>query len=209
MDSSTSVQFYNTSGNSSPDSLAVLSPEEHARAARFHFERDRQRWSQGRAWVKQQLAAQLAVPPNAVILTTEPGGRPFLADHPGFDFNLSHTGDWIALATSRNGRIGLDIEIIDPAFPALEIATEFFLPQEHAWVASGPIDRFFQLWTAKEALMKATGRGMSLAPDKILVSLNGDQPAMVTNLETGDTHDVISSPGPGSTIVAVVRLASL
>jgi hypothetical protein len=57
--------------------------------------------------------------------------------------------------------------------------------------------------------MKATGRGMSLAPDKILVSLNGDQPAMVTNLETGDTHDVISSPGPGSTIVAVVRLASL
>jgi phosphopantetheinyl transferase len=180
-----------------------LSAAEQTRAGRFHFERDRQRWIRGRAWVRQQLGATLGLPPRQVELAAEPGGRLYI---PGaaIDFNLSHTGNWIALGICRGGRLGVDLETVDPAFPTLEIAREFFLPEEHDWIASGPIDRFFHLWTAKEALMKATGRGMSLQPDKIFVTTRDDQPATVTNLETGEVHSVTTWGGPGDTIAAVV-----
>jgi 4'-phosphopantetheinyl transferase len=198
--------FHNTSGEPSSEAWQVLTPQERARAARFHFERDRHRWVNGRAWVRGQLAARLACPAASLELAVEPGGRPSLKDYPGLDFNLSHTGDWIALVMCQEGRIGVDLETVDPTFPALEIAREFFLPAEHDWIAAGPVERFFHLWTAKEALMKATGRGMSLPPDKILVTIRNGRPETVTQLETGAVHPVTTRPGPGDTIVATVWL---
>lgn len=207
MDSAAFVQFHNTSGTPPPETIALLSGIEQARAERFHFEHDRHRWINGRAWVKQQLATHLQVPAPTLDFSTTAHGRPFLPDYPGTDFNLSHTGEWIALAICPgNGRIGLDIETIDPTFPALEIAREFFLPEECLWLSQGPIKRFFQLWTVKEALMKATGLGMSLPPDRILVNVQADHPVAVTNLETGTKHQVQSYPGPGNTMVATVHL---
>ena len=187
---------------------SILSGSERLRAARFHFDRDRQRWVRGRAWVRQQLGSVLGLSPEAVEIAAEPGGRPYV---PGaaLDFNLSHTGGWIALGICQGGRLGVDLETIDPTFPALEIASEFFLPAERDWIAAGPVDRFFHLWTAKEALMKATGRGMSLPPDKICVGICDDTPSTVTNLETGETHPVITRPGPGSTILATVHLPAI
>ena len=225
------VTFHPTDGDGSAHveaAWSLLTNAEKERALRFHFERDRHRWIRGRAWVRQQLGAAVAQPAETLVISAEPAGRLYLPDHPTFDFNLSHTGGWIALGISQQcrigqtaqprqpgpigpigqtcpgGRIGIDLETIDRGFPALAIAAEFFLPEERDWIAAGPIDRFFQLWTAKEALMKATGRGMSLEPDKIRVDLLNDQPATITNLETGDTFPVTTWPGPGDTMAAVV-----
>ena len=186
----------------------LLASDEKERALRFHFERDRHRWIRGRAWVRRQLGDTLGLAPAEILITAEPGGRLCLPGYPNFDFNLSHTGGWIALGICQEGRIGVDLETVDPAFPALEIATEFFLPEERDWIAGGGVERFFHLWTAKEALMKATGRGMSLPPDKILVSISDGLLATVTNLETGENSAVTTWRGPGNTIAAVVILPS-
>ncbi len=198
------VQFFCTGGPPDAGTLAVLSPEEQVRASRFHFDRDRHRWTNGRAWIRRTLGNYLGLDPASLRIMAEPGGRPYLPDICGFDFNLSHTGDWIALAICQDGRIGVDLETIDPTFPAREIAREFFLPEECQWIANGPVDRFFQLWTAKEALMKATGRGLSLTPDRIRVSIRDGHPATVTNLETDETFPVTTWPGPRGTIAAAV-----
>jgi len=203
------VSFHCTEG---PDAMALaparalLSGPEQERAARFHFPRDRDRWICGRAWIRRELATFLRQRPESVQIGAEPGGRLYLPDFPRCCFNLSHTGDWIALVICQEGRIGVDLETVHPTFPALEIAREFFLPAEHDWIAAGPIERFFHLWTAKEALMKATGLGMSLPPDKIRVNLQDDHPVTVSNLQTGTTHPVQTYPGPGNTIVATVHL---
>ena len=197
-----------TEGDGTSDGEAawsILSASEHLRAARFHFERDRQRWVRGRAWVRQQLGSVLGLSPEAVEIAAEPSGWLYVQGA-ALDFNLSHTGGWIALGICQGGRLGVDLETIDPTFPALEIASEFFLPAERDWIAAGRVERFFHLWTAKEALMKATGRGLSLPPDKIRVSINDGTPSTVTNLETGETHPVTTRPGPGSTILATVHL---
>ena len=108
----------------------------------------------------------------------------------------------------QEGRIGIDLETVDPDFPAVEIAEEFFLPEERDWIGEGGVERFFHLWTAKEALMKATGRGMSLPPDKIFVSISDGLVATVTNLETGENSAVTTWRGPGNTVAAVVILSS-
>ena len=203
------VRFHPTDGPDADDvdaAWSFLTTPEKERAVRFHFERDRHRWIRGRAWIRQELGKALGQPAEAVAITAEPGGRLYLPDHPGFDFNLSHTGGWIALGICQEGRIGVDIETIDPTFPAMEIAAEFFLPEECDWIAQGSVERFFHLWTAKEALMKATGRGMSLPPDKISVTIRDGQPATVTNLETGGTCPVTTWPGPGGTIAAMLTL---
>lgn len=203
------ISFFSTEGPDAMDlaaSRTLLSEPEQARAARFHFPRDRDRWVRGRAWVRQELGTFLGQAPASLQIAAEPGGRLFLPAFPDCDFNLSHTGPWIALAICQQGRVGLDLETIDPTFPALEIAREFFLSDECRWLSAGPIDRFFYLWTAKEALMKATGSGMGLPPDKIRVHIQDDIPVSVTNLETGTTYPVETRPGPGHTIVALVHL---
>lgn len=203
------VVFHPTDGPDADDVDAawlILTSSEKERALRFHFERDRHRWVRGRAWIRQELGRTLNQPAESVAIMAEPGGRLYLPGHPRFDFNLSHTGGWIALGICQEGRIGVDIETIDPAFPALEIAAEFFLPEERDWINQGGVERFFHLWTAKEALMKASGRGMSLPPDKIFVALREGQPSTVTNLETGETFPVTTSPGPGDTIAAVMLM---
>ena len=185
---------------------ALLSPEEKTRAARFHFDTDRHRWIRGRAWIRQELALLLHTSAAHLHITAEPNGRLYLPNYRHLDFNLSHTGPWIALATTTTGRIGLDLETIDPAFPAREIATEYFLPSETAWLAHGPIERFFHLWTAKEALMKATGQGFLLPPNQILVNLQDNRPTSATNLLTGSTHPLTLHPSPAGTLATSILI---
>lgn len=184
----------------------ILNAAEQDRAGRFHHPLDRDRWVRGRAWVKQVLAQRLGVPAPSLLLKNEPDGRLTLPPEAGLDFNLSHTGSWIALGIVPSGRIGIDLETVQPDFPALEIAAEFFLPEERDWVAGGTIRRFFHLWTAKEALMKATGRGMSLPPNHIRVLVSGEKPVQVVNLEDGRASTVHTGEGPDGTIAAVVLL---
>lgn len=143
------------------------------------------------------------------------GGKLHLPDHPELGFNLSHSGDWIVLATAPGCEVGVDIENVDPTFPALEIADEFFLPSERKWIGAGkdPTLRFFQLWTAKEALMKATGEGMFLPPDQILITPaearagEGAAGATATDLRSGSIHNVLRGPDLGVAVPAGMVLA--
>ena len=63
-----------------------------------------------------------------------------------------------------------------PRFHAIDIAERFFCESEQAEIlraesATRP-RTFFQFWTAKEAVMKATSLGVSLEPSRVEVGLN-------------------------------------
>jgi 4'-phosphopantetheinyl transferase len=169
-------------GTDGPGPAAPASADEADRASRFHFEPDRRRWLAGRAWVRRTLGAALGLAPHALALSPGPHGKPRVVDAPpGFDCNWSHSGDWIALAISDSTPVGVDLELIRAGFPALEVAESFFTTAETAALArtrSPERERLFlRLWSAKEALMKATGDGVSLPPDRIDVRLAGSIPA--------------------------------
>jgi 4'-phosphopantetheinyl transferase len=161
-----------------PEWSAILSADEQARAARFHFQRDRQYFVVARSALRQVLAGYLVAEPKALTFSYSPKNKPALAGaHAkcGLAFNVSHSGDIALLAFTRNRRIGVDVEQIRQDFDTAAIAARFFSAAEQEQLVVLPGDQrhetFFRCWTRKEAYIKATGEGLSLPLHQFDVSL--------------------------------------
>lgn len=147
---------------------AILSEAELKRASRFAFERDKARFISCRATLRELLGRYAGIEPERVEFHYGPQGKPEMVGTERWHFNVSHAGDFAAIAIARHAPVGIDIERIDPDFPRAEVAREVFTQGEVD--ALGKIPReaqaawFFQLWTVKEALLKAGGAGFSLDP---------------------------------------------
>jgi len=135
--------------------------------AALHVWRLRYDPHQGRAPLRALLGAYLGLPADAVELVAGSHGRPQLAGAQGdtLDFNWTHSGDCALVALGRQVSPGIDVERRRARPRALEIARRYFAPGEADWLASQPHDRqdeaFLALWTAKEAVLKALGRGLA------------------------------------------------
>ena len=109
-------------------------------------------------------------------------------------FNLSHSGDLAALAISQTGPVGIDIEAIRPV-EALDLAGRFFAVAEQAALIALPegerLAGFFRLWTAKEAIVKAIGCGLSRDPRSFDVSaiLDADVAVVTTGVPTAEPSE--------------------
>jgi 4'-phosphopantetheinyl transferase len=158
------------------DLATLLSAPERERAARYTFEKDQARYSSCRASLRILLSRYAAIPPREILFRYEPHGKPALAGGAGWQFNVSHSRDVAAIAISRFDPVGIDIELIDRDFPRHEVAPEILGPDELRDLARLPsADQpasFFQLWTLKEALLKAVGGGFSLDPRHIRIRLD-------------------------------------
>jgi len=133
------------------------------------FGHDRHR---GRAPLKALLAAYLDVEPDALSLVDDAHGRPHLAGRHGLHFNWSHSGSHAMVAVARAlPALGVDIEQRRARPRVLELARRFFAEREHAALQQlPPIDRndaFLRLWTAKEAVLKAHGRGLAYGLERV------------------------------------------
>lgn len=110
-------------------------------------------------------------------------GRPFL-DHAGApDFNASHTRGGAVLVVAGRGPVGIDLERRDRVLPALRLARRWFAPEEaHALETLAPARAqaaFLQLWTAKEAACKATGRGIAGQLHRWRFEVGADPPRLL------------------------------
>ena len=150
-----------------------LSDDERARAARFVKDSDRWRFIEAHALLRFVLGHHLDTGPSSIEFVLSPHGKPRQscpASARGVAFNLSHTAGMIVVALAGDGqRVGVDVEKCGSRVAALEIASSHFSPQESAYLDALPpasqADAFRQLWTRKEALHKADGRGLSLPLD--------------------------------------------
>lgn len=132
----------------------LLSPAERDRASRFHFERDRQRFTAGRGRLRQLLGRYTDVPPDAVVIETRASGKPFTRGKQSLEFNVAHSDNRVVFAFARRP-VGVDVEWIRPLPGLLTIAAQFFAPGEYAAMrrlTGAPLeDTFFRCWTLKEA----------------------------------------------------------
>jgi len=108
---------------------------------------------------------RMASPAQLGDLVWDASGRPFLGED--IDFNISHSGDYAVCALCREGRVGIDIEQLRPL--ALKDFQEQMTPRQWGMILASarPLDAFFDLWTRKEAVMKADGRGMAIPLEAI------------------------------------------
>lgn len=121
-----------------------------------------------RAW----LAEQLAIAPGALALRRDRFGRPWLEPpYARHDVSWSHSGDGLLIALGENVALGIDLEQLKPRPRALDLARRYFAASEAAWLATLPDPArdaaFLRLWCAKEAVLKAHGRGLAFGLDKL------------------------------------------
>jgi 4'-phosphopantetheinyl transferase len=153
---------------------ALLDDSETARAARFRFARDRDRYIACHGILRALLARSIGRPPRALRFDVGGYGKPVLSDR-AVHFNISHSHHLALFAISRDVTVGCDIELHDDRFLGANIPAHFFSPAEIAELnAMPPADQlaaFFAGWTRKEAYIKARGLGLALPLNSFDVSL--------------------------------------
>lgn len=159
------------SGQETPPAawLELLDEGERARCQRFRREKDRLAYAAAHALLRRTLSQTLALPPTSLMIARGTTGKPFLAmpEESGIDFSLSHTEGMVAVALSKAGKIGVDVESVDRKNLPREDFSAFGLSSDetaHLAALSEPerSEAFFDWWTAREAVAKADGRGLSL-----------------------------------------------
>ncbi len=105
------------------------------------------------------LASYLEINPKNISLNYNEYGRPHLIENLlNTDFNISHSGDYVIMVIAHNTKVGIDIEQINHSIEVKQISNIAFSEVEKKWVGND-IDKFFIIWTKREALLKAWGTG--------------------------------------------------
>jgi len=161
--------------HSATSGRSLLSASELARAERLKSLLERRRFLARCAFVRHVLGNLTGVAPAALEFHEGTHGKPRLAcsvaanGRPAaLGFNLSHSDNVLALAVAFGREVGIDVEVVQPGVDVLAIADAHFTAEESAWLralrASECSLAFYRLWTRKEALAKADGRGIGSLP---------------------------------------------
>jgi len=180
--------------------LGWLSEAEMRRYHRLQLPRPRQHFLLGKVFTRRVLSRYADMAPGAWQFSVNPHGKPFLAETapgsptPGLHFNLSHSRGRFVLAVSRMPVLGVDVEFSARKRRVSRLARRYFSRSECQWLLGlAPADQqaaFYQLWTLKEAFMKARGLGQALPLNAFSFDLSragviGLQPDENAESETG------------------------
>lgn len=158
--------------------LKLLDGLERGRYDAYRLEIDQRRFLTGRVLAKTLVAERLGGAAESVRFDAtcddcgKPHGRPRV---PGSDLvlSISHSGNLIGLAVTDGVPVGLDVEtasrkadasLVDYALSPAEREAVAGLSDEERSAA------FFIYWTRKEAVMKATGKGLKIPLQSITFS---------------------------------------
>lgn len=165
------IHVWRTSLEASParekQLFALLSTEEQARALRFKFEHHRRRFIVAKGVLRLILARYVASAPDEISFTLNAHGKPALSSPKGhsLQFNSSDSNEMALYAISLAEPVGIDIESVQKHIEAEAIAERFFSDYEIKELSAlSPAQKtsvFFNIWTRKEAFIKALGLGLS------------------------------------------------
>lgn len=156
--------------------LALLSSSERARHDRLAVPARRLELAAAHALVRIALEHFTRTPAAEWRVRRDSMGRP-LVDGPveGMKVSITHTPGLVACLVAKDRDVGVDGEQVSPRVPYMRIAEQVFTPAELAQLKTlddqARIDRFFLLWSVKEAYGKARGEGLAAPLDKVEVSL--------------------------------------
>lgn len=134
-----------------------LSSEENKHATEFKDTKLATRYRIAHAALRLILSQFINIPGQKILFEHTHNGKPLIAasQNSSLKFNLSHSHERALVGICINNEIGVDIEHIRPVPNMLSIAQRYFHPSEN--ITAMTSERFFKLWTAKEAYVKAQG----------------------------------------------------
>lgn len=165
------------SGPISEERAAVLNADERERANRLISPLHRQYFIAAHVVLREILGHYLEAAPASIQFTFGAHRKPALAApfEDKLHFNLSHSEDMAVYAITTSGAIGVDIEKIRPD-NKIDVADRFFSPAEKSALATLPsaqqIAGFYHVWSRKEAIIKANGKGLAIPLSSFSVSID-------------------------------------
>lgn len=149
------------------DLVSSLSEAEYARMQRFRKDGDARRYAVAHYFKRFFLSQYVSLPMSELCFETYAQGKPFCKNINAPYFNVSHSGDWVALSVSREAEVGVDVEfsraVSDELVRKVSSNQQFIRYQ----CSPSPSVFFLTLWTQKEAVSKACGFGISVGLDNI------------------------------------------
>jgi len=160
---------------------------------------DRARFLTGRVVAKAAAGAALGIDPVKVALdSTCPDcgrshGKPHVVAPPGFtgvlpELSISHSGNLVGVAMTAGQPVGLDVEQERDVQIEGLVRMTLSTGEQTAWTTVPLPDRdaaFFTYWSRKEAILKATGRGLAIGMTRITVT-PWDQPPSVLDSQASE-----------------------
>ena len=204
----------------------AVSPAEEARARAMRSARRRHEFLVCRDALRRILAGVLDLPPLAVPILEGAHGKPRLVSGqppprrlPAVGFNMSHSGERFVVAVAFGMEPGVDVERIRLRRSLARLTRRFFSPAEQRAVVSAPdpLGAFYRVWTRKEAVIKADGRGVSIGLDRFDVTA-GEPPVLLEARWEGaapheashwSLHSLKSGPGYAAALAVRNRTAEV
>ncbi|WP_134683794.1 4'-phosphopantetheinyl transferase family protein [Brevibacillus migulae] len=173
--------------------VAGLPTAEKARLQKQKIPQDQKNSALGFTMAMTMAAQALQRSSAEIKLARLPNGRPYLQQPSGWtgDVNYAHSGVWVVGGVIADGKIGVDVEKIEP-LPE-DAAALFLSIEENEEYEACPPERklsfLYEVWTLKEAFLKATGEGI-LAPltEWSAVRMN-EQEAIIRHAQDGQLSD--------------------
>ena len=130
--------------------------------------------------VRALIARYAGVEPAELKFAHGAHGKPRVPDV-ALTFNLSHTGSHTLLACARGCELGVDLEHERRIRRRAALLERCFTEREQARMrADGPGEAaLLRHWAAKEALVKAIGRGIAYGLKRIAIAFDGSHPRVV------------------------------
>lgn len=143
----------------------------------------RQEFATARALQRHAVAQATGIAPCDLVFTKGSLGKPL---HTNCFFNITHCKGLVALAIARS-ELGIDAEPLDRGPQVLPLAARVFTPTERRSIFALPLHEragaALELWTLKEAVMKASGRGLTLEPAAFELERRGTEIIPVSQSE--------------------------
>lgn len=158
-----------------------LNQEEQARALRFRFTKDQVSFTFCRGLLRTLLGRYLEKSPETIQFIYGKQNKPYLklttsskALEKTLQFNLSHSHEKALFIFSKQTEVGIDLEKIEKEGPWPKLAEAYFAPEEIDFLKNLPPSQQnqagYQLWTLKEAFLKAKGIGLSQSLDSFQIT---------------------------------------
>ncbi|WP_166240021.1 4'-phosphopantetheinyl transferase family protein [Paenibacillus turpanensis] len=175
------IQLRNTPGEASilDQAFAYLPPSKQQKLRRYRVKQSYYQSLVGEVAVRVYAILSLKIANDKLKFRANEYGKPMLVNDERFQFNISHSGEWVACVVGLgSGAAGVDIEAVKPL--DLSIAESFCSPQEMACLqtltsSKEQLSYLYDLWTLKESFIKADGRGLSLPIQLIEFQLSREE----------------------------------
>lgn len=159
----------------------LLSPDEQQRAAQLVFPVNRDQFIIGRGILRCILARYLNCTAQEIKFEYGEYGKPTIVfPETELQFNLSHTSQLALYAISLAKPVGIDIEEVNSRVDAASIAQRYFAASEYEELQNlsddTRLEGFFNVWTRKEAIVKALGAGLFTELKQLEVGLTASRP---------------------------------